>query len=56
MPIMGQPNVYDRFYYIERRCFDRSGWNELHNATLGNVQNVNDILLETLMEDQIVEV
>jgi hypothetical protein len=28
MPTMGQPSIHDRFYYIERRYFDRSGWNE----------------------------
>jgi len=41
-PIMGQPNVHDRFYYIERRYFDRSGWNELYDTSLGevNVPNV----------------
>jgi hypothetical protein len=48
MPIMGQPNVHDRFYYIERRYFDRSGWNELYtNTSLGgvnDVQNVNDYI------------
>ena len=28
MPTIGQPSIHDRFYYIERRYFDRSGWNE----------------------------
>ena len=45
---MGQPNVHVRFYYIERRYFDRSGWNELYtNTSLGgvnDVQNVNDYI------------
>jgi len=43
-PIMGQPNVHDRFYYIERHYFYRSGWNELYNTSLRNVQNVNDYI------------
>jgi len=46
MPIIGQPNVHIRFYYIERRYFDRSGWNEFFNTSLGGVkvQNVNDYI------------
>ena len=29
MPIMGQPANGDKFWYLERRYSDRSGWDEI---------------------------
>ena len=48
MPIMGQPDKDDRFYYLEKRYFDRSGWNEL--STVG-VNNNNHSLYEYIKEN-----
>ena len=42
MPTIGQPSIHDRFYYIERRYFDRSGWNEsVHHQIAGDYVQTN---------------
>ena len=45
MPVMGEPTVNDRFFYIKRRFFDRSGWNQLYtNNQLDAFQNLGNYL------------
>ena len=45
MPVMGEPTVNDRFFYIKRRYFDRSGWNQLYtNNQLDAFQNLGNYL------------
>jgi hypothetical protein len=48
MPIMGEPHINDRFYYIEKRYFDRSGWDELTLAGINN-QNLDDYISENFI-------
>ena len=42
--IIGQPKIVDRFWYVERKFFDRSGWVKLHEVQSKNYElNLNNI-------------
>jgi len=45
IPVMGQPDKDDRFYYIEKRYFDRSGWSEL-SVVGGDTDELNAYIME----------
>ena len=33
-PVVGKPSIVDKFWYMERQFFDRSGWEELNNSSI----------------------
>ena len=42
-PITGKPSFNDKFWYVDRKFFDRSGWEELkvHNSGDNNSNEIN---------------
>ena len=43
-PILGSPSRNDKFWYVDRKFFDRSGWNELEVYKTINVNDVEQYL------------
>jgi len=54
-PIAGKPNVSkDKFWYVDRNFFDRSGWEELIEIdNFDNKKNKNNISNEEIIIDNI---
>ncbi len=52
-PIAGKPNVSkDKFWYVDRKFFDRSGWEELIEIdNFHNKKNINNINEEIKIDD-----
>ena len=53
-PIAGKPNVSkDKFWYVDRKFFDRSGWEELIeiDTNIHNKKNINNINEEIKIDD-----
>ena len=47
-PILGSPSRNDKFWYVDRKFFDRSGWNELE---VYKTMNVNDVVEQYLKKN-----
>ena len=47
MPIMGKPDINDRFHYIEKNYFDRTGWDELSIISIH--QNIDKYITDNFI-------
>jgi len=53
-PIIGKPNVSkDKYWYVDRKFFDRSGWEELIEVKSFNNKNKNNKSSEEIKIDNI---
>jgi hypothetical protein len=49
-PIVGSPSRNDKFWYVDRKFFDRSGWNELDVYKTMNVNDVEQYLKKNIID------
>ena len=50
-PTCGHPKYSDQFWYVDRKFFDRSGWDDINlqaAPTIDNVRDLDPILLNEL--------
>ena len=50
-PICGHPKYSDQFWYVDRKFFDRTGWDDINTQaapTLNDIRDLDPILLNEL--------